>query len=31
MPVLASTLARTEEGFRQMNEALRTRAELVEA
>jgi hypothetical protein len=31
VPVLASTLAKTEEGFRQMNEALKTRAERVAA
>lgn len=31
VPVLAATLAKTEEGFRQMNEALKTRAERVEA
>ena len=31
VPVLASTLAKTEEGFRQMNEALKERAERVAA
>jgi hypothetical protein len=31
VPVLASTLAKTEEGFRQMNEALKARAERVAA
>jgi hypothetical protein len=31
VPVLASTLAKTESGFRQMNEALKTRAERIAA
>ncbi|MBB4903983.1 SRPBCC domain-containing protein [Actinophytocola algeriensis] len=31
VPVLASTLAKTEDGFRQMNEALKARAERVAA
>lgn len=31
VPVLASTLKKTEDGFRQMNEALKARAERVEA
>jgi hypothetical protein len=31
VPVLAATLAKTEEGFRQMNEALKERAERVAA
>ena len=31
VPLLASTLAKTEEGFRQMNEALKERAERVAA
>ena len=31
VPLLASTLAKTESGFRQMNEALKTRAERVAA
>ena len=31
VPLLASALAKTEEGFRQMNEALKARAELIGA
>jgi hypothetical protein len=31
VPLMASTLAKTEEGFRQMNEALKARAERVRA